>query len=257
MPDLQQLSNLGNAAALVACAAAALALWMRGLDLTYRALFWQMLSRVVAGVVLAVLQRGKNPHFWTWTFFQVLGWVLTIYVVLEYSSLALRAYPGLARIGRRSFTVLLGAAVLAGTLSSRLESGAGSVGSGYVQVITMLNRSLDWTAVLFLLFVLGFMLVYSAPLNENMTRHGAVLFLYYVSVSLAVFYYNLNGATSRSMVNAVASGVAGLCYLLWAVGLTTAGERRPGRGLGYRLDQDEAARRLRRLNDSLRGAQPQ
>ena len=117
-------------------------------------------------------------------------------------------------------TAMLAAATLVGVLSLPFGAGASGKSTQYISLVVNLNRGLDWLACCF-------------------SRHEKQYSGDYVPLSLASLYYVLNGVAARDGVNAAASAITGGCNAAWAIGLTAPGERKPGRGIGYRVAEDQ------------------
>jgi hypothetical protein len=167
----------------------AVRLWSTGLFRRYSFFFGFIVFRVVRALLLAALHSYSTPYAWVWMVTQPVLWILYILVLLELYALVLESYKGLATVGRWALMAGLGLAVGISALSLGADLSSESE-YPLLRYWTVIDRGVQSSLVLFLLFITMFLAWYPLKLSRNVVVHSVVYAAYFLSGACGVLIHN-------------------------------------------------------------------
>jgi hypothetical protein len=213
---------------LATCALNAIKLGWTGLYRRYRALFCFLILRslffVVALFVLGGdLSSGAYQKFFV--VFTPLSWIINILVVLELYSLVLEKHRGLLTLGRWVQYAGLAIAIFISGLSL-LPSIRGGVAqkSAILDYYFAIERGIELSLVVFLIFILFWLTRYPVPLSRNVVVHSLVYSTLFFSNTLGLLARVFFGFQLSRPVSTFILGIFAACTLVWLVLLNEKGE---------------------------------
>lgn len=213
-------------ASIVGYAALCFRLWRDGLDRTYRWFTAYLLFDAARSIGLKVIPYNTNLYFWVWATSELFLDILYILVVLELVSLILGKFRGIASLGRWAVfaALMLGVFIASVSLSPDLSNPTEQY--PLLRYFFVLQRGINSSLVLFLLFMTLFLVWYPVPLSRNLVVYSAIYFVYFLCISLAFLVRNLAGHPVTQLVNLALSATNVACVVAWLALLTRAGEQR-------------------------------
>ncbi|HWR50224.1 MAG TPA: hypothetical protein VN428_03900 [Bryobacteraceae bacterium] len=200
-------------------------LWSTGLFRRYPFFFGFIAFRVARALVLSALPIYSSQYGWVWFFTQPVLWLLYILVVFELFGLVLESYKGLATVGRWALMVGLGLAVAIAALSLGADLSSESE-YPLLRYWTVIDRGVQSSLVLFLLFITLFLAWYPIKLSRNVVVHSIVYAAYFVTGASGVLIRNFWGGSAliAEAVNLGLSSATLLCLIAWSFLLKPSGE---------------------------------
>jgi hypothetical protein len=211
---------------LVASILTAYHLYRSGLYCRYRFFFWYFLFRVPNTAWPLFFSDTKSfTYFYFWLATEPIAWLFYIAIVLELYRLVLEKHKGLYTLGRWAMFLGLGvsAAVSVISLIPRMTL-ALTEQSKTMFAYLAVQRGLALGLALFLLFMMGFLVLYTVPLSRNVKVHARVYTVFFFSKFLIFLLQSLWGLHSYDKLSTWADGVTALCILAWFFLLTPKGE---------------------------------
>jgi hypothetical protein len=214
---------------LVACGLTAIKLGLTGLYRRYRALLASLCLRFL-GLTLVLfwfrdnLSSGAYQKFWI--VYTPLTWIVNILVVLELYSLVLEKHKGLSTLGRwvqyagLTISILISGLTLLPQIQS-VDARPQSVIVGYYYAI---ERGIDLSLVVFLLFILLWLTRYPVPLSRNVLVHSVVYSMLFLSNTLSLLARVFFGLQLSRSVSTFMLGIFAACTLVWLIFLNPKGE---------------------------------
>jgi hypothetical protein len=212
---------------LVSSGLASIKLWRTGLYRRYRALFCYLIDRFLFYLIilfwLSDIRTAAYQKFWAIS--TPLSWVLSVFLVLELYSLVLEKHKGLATLGRWFQYAGLSVSVLISALALLPQ-----IRTGDVQVSTILTyyyaieRGVDFSLLIFLLFILLWLTRYPVPLSRNVLVHSVVYSTLFLGNTLGLLTRVFFGFQLSRTVSTVLMGIFAACTLVWLVFLNPKGE---------------------------------
>jgi hypothetical protein len=181
-------------------------------------------------------------------------WILYILVLLELYALVLESYKGLATVGRWALMAGLGLAVGISALSLGADLSSESE-YPLLRYWTVIDRGVQSSLELFLLFITMFLAWYPLKLSRNVVVHSVVYAAYFLSGACGVLIHNF-WSESKLVEEAVNLGLSSatlLCLIAWIILLKPSGEhvtvaKRP---LWSAADEEHLIAQLSAINASL------
>lgn len=210
----------------ISCGAASLKLFATGLFRKYRFLNAYLVFYFLYTIGLLVIGDVSSPAYLKyWVISEPLLWLFYVLTILELYSLVFEKHRGLYTLGKwflyTGFTVSV---IISGlTLLPHLEFGE-------IQQSTVLayfypiERGLDFSLLVFLLFILILLTRYPVSLTRNVAIHSVTYSIFFFSNALAMFARVIFGLNLSRAVSTFALGVSVACSLIWFFGLTPGGE---------------------------------
>lgn len=210
----------------VAYAVLAARLWFTGLVKRYPFFFGFICFRVVRALTLSLLPLHSTAYAQVWLVTQPVLWICYILVLLELYGLVLETYKGLATVGRWALTVGMGIAVVLSVVSLGADLTAGSQYPVLLHYWTVIDRGVQSSLILFLLFITIFLAWYPIKLSRNIVLHSVVYAFYFLTGACGVLVRN-SWSESKFIAEAANLGLsfAGLlCLMAWILFLRPRGE---------------------------------
>jgi hypothetical protein len=211
----------------ISSAAASVKLFATGLFRRYRFLTAYLVFYFPYTIGVLIIRDVRSPVYMKyWVISEPLLWLFYVLTILELYSLVLEKHRGLVTIGRWVLYVGFSVSVFISglTLLPRLEGGE-------VQQSTLLSyyypieRGLDFSLLVFLLFILIWLTRYPVPLSRNVIIHSITYSAFYFSNALVMFARVLFGLALSRTVSTFALCVSIACLMVWFFFLTPAGEQ--------------------------------
>src|ERR1700687_3682170 len=163
---------------LAGCGLTAIKLGLTGLYKRYRALLAFLILRFLALTVILFWfhdDLGSGAYQKFWIVYTPLTWIVNIVVVLELYSLVLEKHKGLSTLGRWvQYAGLTISLLISGlTLLPQIQAGV-SQQSNILSYYYAIERGIDLSLVVFLLFILLWLTRYPVPLSRNVLVHSVV-----------------------------------------------------------------------------------
>ena len=210
----------------VSCGAASLKLFVTGLFRRYRFLSAYLVFYFLYTIGLLFIGDVRSPAYLKyWVINEPLLWLFYVLTILELYSLVFEKHQGLYTLGKWFlYSGFLVSILISGlTLLPHLEFGE-------IQQSTILSyfypieRGLDFSLLVFLLFILILLTRYPVPLSRNVIVHSITYAAFFFSNALAMFARVIFGLALSHTVSTLALGVSTVCSLIWLFFLTPAGE---------------------------------
>ncbi len=198
-----------------------------GLHRRYRAFFYYLVFASLREGFLSAVNQSTKLYLHVWVLTEPLDWLFFVLVVLELYALVLQDYKGLSTVGRWALivavAVALGASAI-GVLAPSHYTAQGPLMTYYY----VAERAVYLSLAVFLLTILGFLMQYPITLSRNITVHGVVFPIYFLSNMVIYLLLSTRGyalvlieavTIAQHAINIAALGV-------WLAMLTPAGELR-------------------------------
>jgi hypothetical protein len=163
-------------------------------------------------LVLVPLNPNRFPYFRIWGLTEPLLWGLSLLVLSEIASGIFRDLTGISSLGRKLVGI---AAVVAAAVSWFVMAATWSDRGAMYRLFFLIERGVFSASVLFLLLLLVVVRIYPLPLNRQLVRHTLVLALYYLSLSVSLFYRTELNPGARELVSLVHTALGLAAYLAW------------------------------------------
>lgn len=230
-------------------------LWRSGLNRKYPFFFASMLiSTVCQSVLAAVAWAPRNlalsfdidhPYFWVWTVLSPVSHLMSFLIVLELYSLVFGNYKGIATASRWAlFTALgisLAISLLILPLELRNQASAVSLRGTILRFMSILDRGVTASLVVFLLLIALYLFWCPVPLCRNLILHCIVFSSLFFSRAVLLLVHNINGNVPMAIINLLQEGAWILCQFVWIFWFTPQGEMRQARIRGPAPPAREAA----------------
>ena len=201
-------------------------LYRTGLYRRYRFFFWYFLFRIPNTAWPLFFSDTKSDlYFYFWLATEPVTWIFGIAIVLELYRLVLEKHKGLYSLGRWAMFLGLGvsAAVSVISLIPRMTL-ALTEQSKTMFAYLAVQRGLALGLALFLLFMMGFLVLYTVPLSRNVKVHAKIYTVFFFSKFLIFLLQSLWGLHSYDKLSTWADAVSAICILAWFFLLTPNGE---------------------------------
>ena len=203
----------------------ALKLLKTGLYKRYPAFFAYLIVHIPCFVALTFLPVKSVWYFYVWVAIQPVAWFLYIRMVFELYRLILERHKGLYTLGRWAMyagiavSVTISALALLPHITPQMDQG--SKGLAY---LTAAERGIDFSLVIFLLFMMFLLSWYAVPLCRNVVVHAVIYTVFFLNGALRVLLYSVFGLKNADDLNAGMTAMSCICVLAWFFLLTRDGE---------------------------------
>lgn len=199
-------------------------LFHTGLYRRYRWFFWYFLFRIPnTAWPLFFSTRGK-AYFLLWTYTEPMTWLFHVAVVLELYRLVLEKHKGLYTLGRWAMFAGIGTSVTISLISLIPNLTLSGQQSRKMFWYLALERGFMLGLAIFLLFMMGFLVLYTVPISRNVKMHARIYSVFFVSNYLAFLLRSLKGIHVSGNTNLAAEVVSTLCVFAWLFLLNPKGE---------------------------------
>lgn len=199
-----------------------------GLHRRYRMFFIYLLFATVQLGILAYVGQDDPAYQKVWVLTEPVDWLLYVLVVLEIYALVLQDYKGLSTAGRWTLVVAIVIALLASGLSLMAPSRLTTQGH-LMRYYYVAERAVNFSLVVFLISLLGFLMQYPITLNRNVILHSMVFSIYFLGSTVLFLLLSMSRRGSTPLdtyaLDTITLGALGA----WLVLLKPAGELRKQR----------------------------
>jgi hypothetical protein len=202
-------------------------LYRTGLYRKYRFFFWYFLFRIPNTAWPLFFPDTKSfLYFYVWLATEPVTWIFNVAIVLELYRLILEKHKGLYSLGRWAMSLGLGisATVSVTSLIPKMTLALTEQKSITMFCYLAMERGLALALALFLLFMIGFLVLYTVPLSRNVKIHARIYTVFFFSKFLIFLLQSLWGWHSYDKLSTWADGVTALCIFAWFFLLTPKGE---------------------------------
>lgn len=231
--------------------AAAIALvfriYLAGLVRMYRFFFAYLLVDILQQVLRLLFQSQRWLDAEIYIGGQAVELVLTVFVVLELYWLALADHPALARFGRKTAGVVLGATALIAASGLMLDS---SMPVGRWPVLyrfLSFERTMDAWLLIFLLLITLFMTWFPVRLKRNLALYIGGFVVFFMANAAAKLLINLLPDRFLASLNTAMLSLGLLCLIAWLFALQPA-DSEETLVIGHRWNPEGMARLSHQLD---------
>ncbi len=212
---------------LFACLFTSIRLAYNGLFRRYRALFAYLVFRFFYTFSLLFIFRDlRSPayaRFWYIT--EPIIWFFYAIIVVELYSLILERHKGLYTLGKWALYAGMAIAILISGLALLPQwRRPGSQASRILREYFAIERGVDLSLFLFLIFILLWLTRYPVPLSRNVVVHSVVYSILFLSNTAGVLLLTVLGQEVHGYTNTFLLGIGAVCILIWLFCLTPKGE---------------------------------
>ena len=244
--SLQILSVVGSALT-------AAKLFHSGLFRKYRFLFYYFLFRIPNSIwplfFTNFFDTRANLYFVVWVATEPVTWIFHTAVVMELYKLVLEKHKGLYTLGRWAMFAGVGTSVSLSLISliPRLTLSMTQQSKTMFWYLAI-HRGVTLGLAIFLLFMMGFLVLYTVPISANVRAHARIYTVFFFSSFLAGLIRSLSGIQAAPAVNTGAEVVSVACVFAWFFLLSPKGEEVQ---TGHAIVSPEQERRILLQLDSL------
>lgn len=195
-----------------------------GLFRIYRSLFFYLLAYTVQFVVTATVPFLSTLYAYCYFVGETANVVLSILVVLELYRLTLAGHPALAVLGRKTMVYTMGLAALVATGGVMLDAAVLPGQSRFMHRFFTAERTMDFTILMFLLFITAFMMWFPVKVRRNIMLYIGGFVVFYLSRTFGLLMINL---IPQRFINVITNALLCLsfgCLIGWLVGLRRESE---------------------------------
>lgn len=209
------------------CALTGIKFLFTGLFRRYPTLFAYLFFHAIysAAIVLWFGNPSSNGYLKFWVLTEPLIWIFYVVMVLELYSLVLERFRGLSTLGRWFLYAGVAVSILISGLAllPHIEMGRAqrSVIMGYYLAI---ERGVDFSLLIFLIFLLIWLTRYPVPLSRNVVVHSIVYSAVFLSNTLGYFTRVIFGTDLSLAASTFMLGVFATCIFIWLFFMTSKGE---------------------------------
>lgn len=224
MPSLEQwvrcmtLLYAGSASVL------AIKLWHEGLHRRYKFFLWFLVADALH--IIALLSVPYHTNLYAWVYFASEPLIAIFYclIVLEMYELVLQDYPGIAALSRWMLRFIFPLAILLslGLLSPGLRAGAPSY--PILQTFLVVQRTVVFTVLIFLVLIELFLFWYPLSLSRNTLLYCVGYLVFFTSQTAGLGLVSVIGIRLTPLANLLTQAVSCGCLLFWLFALRATGE---------------------------------
>src|ERR1035438_9184999 len=156
-------------------------LFHTGLYRRYRWFFWYFLFRIPNTAWPLFFSTQGKAYFLLWTYTEPMTWLLHVAVVLELYRLVLEKHKGLYTLGRLAMFAGIGTSVTISLISLIPNLALSGQQSRKMFWYLALERGFMLGLAIFLLFMMGFLVLYTVPISRNVKRHARIYAVFFIS----------------------------------------------------------------------------
>lgn len=202
-------------------------LFRTGLYHKYRVFFWYFLFRVPnTAWPLFFPDPNSTLYFRFWIVTEPMTWIFHTAVVFELYRLVLAKHKGLYTLGRWAmFTgIAISVTISLVSLIPRMTKAITEQSSHWMFWYLAMERGLMLGLAIFLLFMMGFLVLYTVPISGNVKTHARIYTVFFFGNFLFFLLRSLYGYHQGPVTNAWATGVSASCIFAWLFLLNPKGE---------------------------------
>jgi hypothetical protein len=207
-------------------------------------LAFQLLDSLLSLALYAFRHQFHLDYRLLWMAFQIISWVLSLWMVYALLSEILKSLPGILRFSRVVLNVIFALAILLVLLTVLPEySAAGGAKfpdpiDRFLIAFFVLNRAVAMAALLVLACILAFILWFPVQMHQNLAVFSVGLVVYFaVKVALLLARSYLSHESTHLLSTTMAFVVAA-CFAYWIVFITAHGQAIQVRwGHSWRLEE--------------------
>ena len=144
---------------------------------------------------------------------------LSVLVVLELYQLALAGQPALAGFGRKTVAYALALAGLIAVGGVTLDATVPPGQPRFRHYFFTAERTMDFTILIFLLFITAFMLWFPVKIRRNIALYMGGFAVFYFSRTFGLLMINILPPASLKVITNVLMSCSVCCLLAWLFGL--------------------------------------
>jgi hypothetical protein len=236
---LDQLVLIGIQTALLVALIARI--WSAELYRVYPYFFSYLVADLLQILILSPVPfRGvAYPYFWVSTGAMVV--CFSALIVVELYRVIFRDLPGIASVSRRYMKITVAVGILVSLFLFHFEE----TPANYVSMFLVIERGIDFSLVLFILLITGFLTYYPVSLNRNVVVYSIGYAFYFLIKATALFVRTM-GNYVAPQISTVLMVVFPLCLLFWLLGLNRQGETRTV-VIGHKWNTEDEERLLSQI----------
>lgn len=212
---MQALADFLQAAV---AAVAAVRLFNLGLNRRQPALFAYLIYTALYLFALGSIPSNSAIYFWLYMFFDVLNWIVSLFVVREMFALVLDDYPGIRTAGRWTMYGAIALALTGSLAIARIFWGGGPNGrSPHLYYLLVANRSIVFTLSVVIISILLFLSRYPLHLHRNTYVSSIFFGAVFLSEALVTLIDSLGAHLYSPYADTVQVGFAALCLVAWTM----------------------------------------
>lgn len=188
-------------------------LFSSGLYRRYRWFFYYFLFRIPNNLWPLFLDFRSKSYYQLWLATEPIALALHAGVLLELYRLVLAKHRGLYTLGRWAMLtgITVSAIISLVTLIPRMPA----AGSRTMNWYLALERGWMLALAIFLLFMMGFLVLYTVPISANVKVHARIFTIFFISNYLTFLLQSLFKITVYGWTNIIANGVSAACAFAW------------------------------------------
>jgi hypothetical protein len=200
-------------------------LFQTGLYRKYHFFFLYFLFRIPNTVWPLFTDSESKLYFFFWVATEPVTWFFHAIVVLELYRLVLERHKGLYTLGRWAMFAGVGASVTISLISliPRLTLPMTQQSKTMFWYLAM-ERGFMLGLAIFLLFMMGFLVLYTVPISRNVKMHARVYTIFFVSNYLSFLLRSLFGYQVAPLTSGISQFVSMVCVFAWFFLLSPKGE---------------------------------
>lgn len=199
-------------------------LFATGLWRTYRWLFFFFVADTFQSLLLIASLGNRNRYAEMYMGGQAVKMVLSVFVVLELYQLALASHPALAGFGRKTVGWLLVGSSMVAAGGLWMDSSVRPGQSTILHRFFTVERTMDFSVLIFLLLICCFMLWFPVRMKPNVALYIGGFVVWFLARSFGLLMANILSASFfHTMSNAMLAVCFG-CLSFWSLALRRGGE---------------------------------
>jgi hypothetical protein len=216
-------------------------IWSAALYRVYPYFFSYLVALLLQVLILSAVpfRGGAYPDIWVGTEAMIV--CFSVLIVVELYRVIFRDLPGIASVSRRYIKITVVVGILVSLFLFRFEE----TPANYVSTFLVIERGIDFSLVLFILLVSGFLTYYPVSLNRNVVVYAIGYAFYFLIKATALFIRTL-GNYVAPQISTILMVVFSLCLLFWLLGLNRQGETRTV-VIGHKWNTDDEERLLSQI----------
>jgi hypothetical protein len=168
---------------------------------------------------------ADKSYYYLWICTEPITWIFHVAVVLELYRLVLEKHKGLYTLGRWAMFAGLTTSIVISLVSliPRMTLALAQQSKTMFWYLAM-ERGFMLALAIFLLFIMGFLVLYTVPISRNLKIHARIYSIFFVSNYLAFLLRSFLGLHGGPVTNVGAEIVSVACVFAWLFLLSPTGE---------------------------------
>jgi hypothetical protein len=203
----------------------AIKLLKTGLYRRYPAFFAYLLVFILSFAAPFFVKTKSDAYLFFWRAIQPVAWFLSVAMVFELYRLVLARHKGLYTLGRWAMYagIAVSVTVSALTLLPHITPQTPQRSKG-VAYYTVIERGVDCSLAIFLLFMMFLLVWYAVPLCRNVVVHAVIYTVFFLSLTMGTLLYSVFGMKNIDALNTGLTAMSTACTLAWFFLLSRSGE---------------------------------